>query len=123
MGFSGKRMGRLTTHVLDTSTGKPAAGLKIELWSVGTKPEPIKTVTTNSDGRVDGVILEGDSLKTGTYELRFHAGAYLRASGVRLDEPPFLDVIPIRFGISNPAQHYHVPLLLSPYGYSTYRGS
>ncbi|MGB8314357.1 MAG: hydroxyisourate hydrolase [Aestuariivirga sp.] len=116
-------MGRLTTHVLDTSTGKPAAGLKIELWSVGTKPEPIKTVTTNSDGRVDGVILEGDSLKAGAYELRFHAGAYLRASGVRLDEPPFLDVIPIRFGISNLAQHYHVPLLLSPYGYSTYRGS
>ena len=123
MGFSGKRMGRLTTHVLDTITGKPAAGLKIELWSVGTKPEPIKTVTTNSDGRVDGAILEGDDFKIATYELRFHAGAYLRTSGARLDEPPFLDVIPIRFGISNPAQHYHVPLLLSPYGYSTYRGS
>ena len=116
-------MGRLTTHVLDTSTGKPAAGLKIELWSVGIKPEPIKTVTTNSDGRVDGAILEGDGFKTGAYELRFHAGAYLRASGAKLDEPPFLDVIPIRFGISNLAQHYHVPLLLSPYGYSTYRGS
>lgn len=116
-------MGRLTTHVLDTSSGKPASGLKIELWSITAKPELIKAVTTNGDGRVDGAILEGDSFKTGTYELRFHAGSYLRASGVKLDEPAFLDVIPIRFGISNSSQHYHVPLLLSPYGYSTYRGS
>ncbi len=116
-------MGRLTTHVLDTSSGKPAAGLKIELWSIAAKAEAIKVAVTNSDGRVDGAILEGDEFKVGTYELRFHAGAYLRTSGARLDEPPFLDVIPIRFGISNPAQHYHVPLLLSPYGYSTYRGS
>lgn len=123
MNFPGKRMGRLTTHVLDTSSGKPAAGLKIELWSVAAKPEAIKVVVTNADGRVDGAILEGNEFRTGTYELRFHAGAYLRMSGARLDEPPFLDVIPIRFGISNPAQHYHVPLLLSPYGYSTYRGS
>ena len=116
-------MGRLTTHVLDTSSGKPAAGLKIELWSFAAKPELIKTVNTNRDGRVDGAILEGDSFKTGTYELRFHAGAYLRTSGVKLDEPAFLDVIPIRFGIANLSQHYHVPLLLSPFGYSTYRGS
>ena len=116
-------MGRLTTHVLDTSSGKPAAGLKIELWSIAAKTELIKTATTNYDGRVDGAILEGDGFKAGTYELRFHAGPYLRSSGVKLDEPAFLDVIPIRFGISNLAQHYHVPLLLSPYGYSTYRGS
>lgn len=116
-------MGRLTTHVLDTSSGKPAAGLKIELWSIAAKPELIKTVTTNGDGRVDGAILEGSSFKAGTYELRFHAGAYHRASGVKLDEPAFLDVIPIRFGIANSAQHYHVPLLLQPFGYSTYRGS
>ena len=116
-------MGRLTTHVLDTSSGKPAAGLKIELWSVAATAGPIKVAVTNADGRVEGAILEGDEFKAGTYELRFHAGAYLRASGARLDEPPFLDVIPIRFGIANPAQHYHVPLLLSPYGYSTYRGS
>lgn len=115
-------MGRLTTHVLDTSSGKPASGLKIELWSIAAKAELVKTVTTNGDGRVDGAILEGDSFKTGIYELRFHAGAYLRASGAKLDEPAFLDVIPIRFGISSPG-HYHVPLLLSPYGYSTYRGS
>lgn len=116
-------MGRLTTHVLDTSSGKPAAGLKIELWSIAAKPELIKTATTNQDGRVDGAILEGGSFKAGTYELRFHAGAYLRSTGVKLDEPAFLDVIPIRFGIANSNQHYHVPLLLQPYGYSTYRGS
>jgi 5-hydroxyisourate hydrolase len=116
-------MGRLTTHVLDTSSGKPAAGLKIELWRLAAEPELIKTASTNGDGRVAGAILEGDDFKTGTYELRFHAGAYLKASGVKLDEPAFLDVIPIRFGIANSSQHYHVPLLLSPYGYSTYRGS
>jgi 5-hydroxyisourate hydrolase len=116
-------MGRLTTHVLDTSSGKPAAGLKIELWSLAAEPKLIKTVSTNRDGRVEGAILEGDDFKTGTYELRFHAGAYLLASGVKLDEPAFLDVIPIRFGIANSSQHYHVPLLLSPYGYSTYQGS
>ena len=116
-------MGRLTTHVLDTSSGQPAGGLKIELWRFAAKPELVKKVITNRDGRVDGAILEGDDFKTGTYELRFHAGAYLRASGVKLDEPAFLDVIPIRFGIANSSQHYHVPLLLSPYGYSTYRGS
>ncbi len=116
-------MGRLTTHVLDTSSGKPAAGLKIELWRLAAKPELIKTVITNRDGRVDGVLLEGDDFKTGTYEFRFHAGAYLREGGVKLDEPAFFDVIPIRFGIANSSQHYHVPLLLSPFGFSTYRGS
>ena len=116
-------MGRLTTHVLDTSSGKPASGLKIELWSIAAKPELVKTITTNHDGRIVGAILEGDNFKSGIYELRFHAGAYLSSSGVKLDDPAFLDVIPIRFGISNPSQHYHVPLLLSPYGYSTYRGS
>jgi 5-hydroxyisourate hydrolase len=113
-------MGRLTTHVLDTSSGKPAAGLKIELWSDAAL---LKTVTTNQDGRVDGTLLEGEALKTGTYELRFHAGEYLRAQGVKLEAPAFFDVIPICFGIANTGQHYHVPLLLSPFGYSTYRGS
>lgn len=116
-------MGRLTTHVLDTATGKPAAGLKIELWSIAAKPELIRSAATNQDGRVDGAILEGDSFRIGTYELKFYAGAYLRSIGVKLDEPAFLDMIPIRFGIANSNQHYHVPLLLSPYGYSTYRGS
>jgi 5-hydroxyisourate hydrolase len=116
-------MGRLTTHVLDTSSGKPAAGLKIELWRLAAKPELLKTVSTNRDGRVDGALLEGDDFKTGSYEIRFLAAAYLKASGVKFDEPAFLDVIPVRFGIANSSQHYHVPLLLSPYGYSTYRGS
>ncbi len=115
-------MGRLTTHVLDTANGKPAAGLKIELLRAG--PDVLlKTVRTNADGRADAPLLEGDAFATGQYELRFHAGDYLRAAGAVLPEPAFLEVIPIRFGIADAAAHYHVPLLLSPYGYSTYRGS
>jgi 5-hydroxyisourate hydrolase len=113
-------MGRLTTHVLDTSSGKPAAGLKIELW---TGVALLKTAITNQDGRADGALLEGEAFKIGIYELRFRAGDYLRALGIKLEDPAFLDVIPIRFGIANTAQHYHVPLLLSPFSYSTYRGS
>jgi 5-hydroxyisourate hydrolase len=116
-------MGRLTTHVLDTASGSPAAGLKIELFLLDGGTVPLKTVTTNSDGRVDGPLLEGAGFMRGHYELRFHAGDYLRARGVAVPDPAFLDVIPIRFGIADPLQHYHVPLLLSPYGYSTYRGS
>jgi 5-hydroxyisourate hydrolase len=116
-------MGRLTTHVLDTAAGKPAAGLKIELFRVGADAGPISVATTNADGRVDRPLLEGADLISGVYEIRFHAGEYLRRAGVAAAEPLFLDVVPIRFGISAPADHYHVPLLLSPYGYSTYRGS
>ena len=116
-------MGRLTTHVLDTASGQPAAGLKIELYLLDGGTIHLKTVVTNADGRVDGPILEGSSLLRGHYELRFHAGDYLRKSGADLPDPAFLDVIPIRFGIANANQHYHVPLLLSPYSYSTYRGS
>lgn len=115
-------MGRLTTHVLDTALGKPAAGLRIELFREG-EATALKVLHTNPDGRADGPILEGAALTPGRYELRFHAGDYLRASGAALPDPPFLDVIPIRFGIADQAAHYHVPLLLSPYGYSTYRGS
>jgi len=115
-------MGRLTTHVLDTAAGRPAAGLKIELFRQG-EHSPLKTIHTNADGRADAPILEGTALEAGTYELRFHAGDYLRKTGAALPDPPFLDVIPIAFGIADPAAHYHVPLLLSPYGYSTYRGS
>jgi 5-hydroxyisourate hydrolase len=115
-------MGRLTTHVLDTATGKPAAGLRIELYRLGGE-SPLRIIHTNADGRADGPILEGDAFTAGHYELRFHAGDYLRAAGVKLPEPAFLDVIPIRFGIADATAHYHVPLLLSPYGYSTYRGS
>ncbi len=116
-------MGRLTTHVLDTASGNPAAGLKIELFRLDGGTVHLKTIVTNADGRADGPILEGPAFVQGHYELRFHAGDYLRKSDAALPEPAFLDVIPIRFGIANAAQHYHVPLLLSPYGYSTYRGS
>jgi len=116
-------MGRLTTHVLDTALGKPAAGLTIELFRVAANTERLAVVTTNADGRVDKPLLEGAALSPGTYELHFHAGDYLRKAGGTLPEPAFLDIVPIRFGIAAPAEHYHVPLLISPYGYSTYRGS
>lgn len=116
-------MGRLTTHVLDTATGKPAAGLKIELYRLDGGSQLVKTIRTNADGRADGPILDGAGFTAGQYELRFHAGDYLRQAGVALPDPAFLDIIPIRFGIADAGAHYHVPLLLSPYGYSTYRGS
>jgi 5-hydroxyisourate hydrolase len=117
-------MGRLTTHVLDTAAGRPAAGLRVELYRLdGGEGAALANADTNSDGRLDRPLLEGGALTSGAYELRFHAGAYLRRMGVELTDPPFLDVIPIRFGIASPEAHYHVPLLLSPYGYSTYRGS
>ncbi|HET7412361.1 MAG TPA: hydroxyisourate hydrolase [Pararhizobium sp.] len=116
--------GRLTTHVLDTAAGRPAAGLVIDLDRLdGDRRIHLKTVTTNSDGRIDGPILAGPAFEAGVYELTFHAGDYLRAAGADLPGQPFLDVIPIRFGIADAGTQYHVPLLLSPYGYSTYRGS
>ena len=116
-------MGRLTTHVLDTASGKPAAGLTIELYRIGKRDERLAVATTNADGRIDAPLLEGDALTAGVYELRFHAGDYLRGVKKPLPEPPFLDVVPVRFGIAAPGEHTHVPLLLSPYGYATYRGS
>ena len=112
-------MGKLTTHVLDTALGKPASGLRIEVW----QEKLIKSVMTNADGRADAPLLDGAAFITGQYELRFFAGDYLRGLGVNLPEPLFLDVIPIRFGIADASQHFHVPLLLSPFGYATYRGS
>lgn len=117
--------GRLTTHVLDTASGRPAAGVVADLFRLADHGgfEHVRTVVTNADGRVDGPVLSGESLAAGTYEFRFRAGDYLRAHGVDLPDPPFLDVIPIRFGIADPQSHYHVPLLISPYGYATYRGS
>ena len=116
--------GRLTTHVLDTARGRPAAGLVIELKRIdGLEHHLLKTVSTNSDGRVDGPLLSGAQLEHGVYELVFHAGDYLRSAGETLPDPAFLDLIPIRFGIADTAAHYHVPLLISAYGYSTYRGS
>ncbi|MGM0833245.1 hydroxyisourate hydrolase [Halomonas qinghailakensis] len=117
-------MGRLTTHVLDTAKGQPGQGITIEVYRLsGNTREHLGSVTTNSDGRCDGPILEGDALTVGEYELVFHAGDYLRAQGIASQEPRFLDVIPLRFGVADASQHYHVPLLLSPYSYSTYRGS
>lgn len=115
--------GFLTTHVLDTARGCPAQGLKIELYRIdGDTRTHITSLTTNDDGRTNSQILPATDFSTGTYELVFHAGAYLDAIGTPAEDPRFLDVIPIRFGMSGQS-HYHVPLLLSPFGYSTYRGS
>ena len=114
--------GRLTTHVLDTATGKPARGLRIELFKLdGEDCRHLKTTATNNDGRCDAPLLAGAEMAKGVYELRFHAGDYLGRDAA--GGPPFLDVIPLRFGIADEAAHYHVPLLLSPFSYSTYRGS
>ena len=116
--------GYLTTHVLDTARGCPAAGIKIMLYKVtGMSHRKIAEVVTNADGRTDAPILLAGKFAGGVYELVFCAGDYLRSAGTGVKEPIFLDEIPIRFGISDPDAHYHVPLLLSPYGYSTYRGS
>ena len=115
--------GYLTTHVLDTARGCPAEGLKIELYRLDDEERTLlKTLTTNDDGRTDEQILPGEEFATGTYELVFYAGEYLDSTGTPPESPRFLDIIPLRFGMSE-AQHYHVPLLLSPFSYSTYRGS
>ena len=115
--------GRLTTHVLDTATGKPAAGLAITLFRIeGDRRIQIRSVSTNADGRCDEPLLVGADFVIGQYELLFAAGDYLRGTGATLPSPAFLDIVPIRFGMAE-RSHYHVPLLISPYGYSTYRGS
>ena len=114
---------RLTTHVLDTMHGRPAAGIRIELARLADGAmQPLKTVSTNADGRVDSPLLSGVEMQAGDYALTFFVAEYFRGLGVALPEPAFLDVVPIRFGIAEPV-HYHVPLLVSPYAYSTYRGS
>lgn len=118
-------MGRLTTHVLDTAAGVPAAGMRVELLrrDGGAAASPLAAFTTNAEGRCPAALLEGDALRAGRYELHFHVADYFRARGVSLPEPPFLDVVVLGFGVADPAQHYHVPLLASPWSYSTYRGS
>jgi 5-hydroxyisourate hydrolase len=114
--------GWLTTHVLDTARGTPAAGLRLTLDRLdGAARVRLAEAVTNADGRTDAPILPCERFAPGLYELTFHAGDYLRAQGAPLTDPPFLDAVPIRFGMA--AGHYHVPLLLSPFGYSTYRGS
>lgn len=115
--------GYLTTHVLDTARGCPAKGLKVELFRIsGETRELLDTLITNDDGRTDRHILPAERFETGVYELVFHVGGYLDATGTPPEDPRFLDIIPLRFGMSK-QDHYHVPLLLSPFGYSTYRGS
>ncbi|MEM5585895.1 hydroxyisourate hydrolase [Roseibium sp. AS2] len=115
--------GYLTTHVLDTALGCPGKGIKIDLYAIsGDTRTFVRSLVTNDDGRTDGPILPESEFRTGTYELVFHAGAYFDAAGIALPEPKFLDQVPLRFGMAEDT-HYHVPLLVSPYGYSTYRGS
>lgn len=117
-------MGRLTTHVLDTSRGCPGTGIRIDVFRIhGDERVYLGEAVTNADGRCDAPLLEGDSFSCGEYELVFHAGDYLRGQGVLAAEPRFLDRIPLRFGVADADDHYHVPLLISPYSYSTYRGS
>lgn len=114
-------MGRLTTHVLDTARGRPAAGMRIDLFRLEDgMEERVATATTNGDGRIDEPLLDGSALIGGVYEIRFAVGAYLQAQA---DDASFLDVIPVRFTIDEAEAHYHVPLLVSPFGYTTYRGS
>jgi 5-hydroxyisourate hydrolase len=113
-------MSKLTTHVLDTAHGCPGKGISLRLYRDG---RVLTEARTNDDGRCDAPLLEGASFKAGRYRLEFHAGDYFRARGVALPEPAFLDVVVIDFGIADEKAHYHVPLLISPYGYSTYRGS
>ncbi|KAG1715181.1 5-hydroxyisourate hydrolase 2 [Nymphon striatum] len=117
-------LGYLTTHVLDTARGVPAQGITIALYRVsGNSHRKIVEMQTNEDGRTDSPILPAESFKTGHYELIFFTGDYLEQHGLASGDVKFLDQIPIRFGMDDPDAHYHVPLLLSPYGYSTYRGS
>jgi len=110
-------MGKLTTHVLDTANGRPGAGMTIGLFLLrGAEWASLKSVKTNADGRTDGPLLEGDALRAGTYELRFHVGEYFKGRG-------FFETVPVRFKVDDATAHYHVPLLCSPWSYATYRGS
>jgi len=119
-----KTDGRLSTHVLDTHAGRPAEGVKIELYEIGASATALLTdAVTNADGRTDAPLLSGAPLRVGRYELRFHVGAYFAKRNLALPEPAFLDIVPIRFAIAEPEGHYHVPLLVTPWSYSTYRGS
>jgi len=115
----------LTTHVLDVTRGGPAEGVRIELYQLETDDARrlVAAATTNADGRTDKPLIGAADARVGRFELVFHAGDYFRAQGAKLADPPFLDVVPIRFAVADPGAHYHVPLLVSPWSYSTYRGS
>ena len=113
-------MSGLTTHVLDTASGKPAAGVALRLMRGG---ETLASTRTNADGRCDSPLLTAEAMSAGAYRLEFDVGAYYRGLGVALPDPAFLDTVAIEFGVADAAAHYHVPLLVSPFGYSTYRGS
>ncbi|MBN9695289.1 MAG: hydroxyisourate hydrolase [Zoogloea sp.] len=116
-------MGRLTTHVLDTANGRPGVGIAVTLYRLdGGRRELLRTLT-NHDGRCDQPLLQGEAFEAGSYELVFAAGDYFRSLGAALPEPLFVDEVVLRFGIADASQHYHVPLLVSPWSYSTYRGS
>lgn len=118
--------GKLTTHVLDTAQGRPAAGMEIELWGLSQSGERtlVKNAHTNGDGRIDdGALIEGEEFTAGTYELIFMVGDYFAGQEVTTSNPPFLDRVPVRFTVAATDAHYHVPLLVSPWAYSTYRGS
>ena len=116
-------MGQLTSHVLDTARGKPADNMNWALYRAGTDRTVLATGRTNADGRNPGPILADADFVSGIYELVFYVAEYFRSVGIELPDPAFLDEVVIRFGIAEPQSHYHVPLLISPYGYSTYRGS
>ena len=117
-------MGKLSTHVLDTANGQPAAGLKVDLFFLGgASRQHLGSFRTNSDGRTDSPLLSDEDMVTGVFELVFHVGEYYDKLAIKLPEPMFLDAVPVRFGIARESDSYHVPLLVSPYGYSTYRGS
>lgn len=117
-------MGKLTTHVLDITQGKPGAGVKLALFSVGAQGKLLlKIDATNADGRCNMPLLEGDAFRAGQYELVFNAGDYFAAQGIELPSPRFLDLVTLAFGVADPEQNYHVPLVVSPWSYSTYRGS
>jgi hydroxyisourate hydrolase len=115
----------VTTHVLDVTRGQPADGVRVELYELagGGERKLIADVATNADGRTDKPLMSADQTRAGRFELVFHAGDYFRRRSIGLADPPFLDVIPIRFGLADPQAHYHVPLIVSPWSYSTYRGS
>ncbi len=117
-------MAKLSTHVLDTRRGQPASGLRIDLYRIHRDDrELVLSVHTNQDGRTDEPLLQGEALRAGTYELVFHAGDYFATQELNLPQPPFVDRVSVHFGVANPEENYHVPLLVTPWSWSTYRGS